>query len=287
MGKIISKSRLKDYFKNKFLKKILETSSVNSSMSLMSKDSIWFYSQMKSGTTYTIIFLINYINEINDLNLSKKDIFNILPFLHSFESRAKSNSISKIREEQRNILNGTELGYFLHTHVNIEDFSRKRILMTRNPLDYIISCYFFHYVNRGINTSLDKVWKDILTRYISSHNSQLRISQEQPETTLFLHYEDIMKKPNHVFAELVRFLGLKLDHKSICSAILKSQKDEVKKIENAGGKAIVAGEGFIAKSFVRSGQVGEWKEYIDDSLKKKIVEFLKSEGVELSDFTFE
>lgn len=248
-------------------------------ISIMSMDSVWFYSQMKSGTTYTIIFLINYLNEISKSELSKKDIFDILPYFHSVLNVINNNTPSQIREQQDKLIENIDFPYFLHTHKMIDDFSKKRILMSRNPLDYLISSYHYHYVNRGKKTPLTKAWKHILDEFIEQHKHQQSILEKQPNTTLYLQYEDVVTQPEQEFKRLVDFLALPYDEDLFQLAIQKSQKKEVQKIEKEGGSMIVALKEHKQESFIRSGKIGEWEDYLSGKLKDDVFNYLKNNHI--------
>ena len=197
-------------------------------LSAISRDSVWFYSQMKSGTTYTIIFLINYLNLVSKKGFTSKDVYEILPYFHSINAAIDRTSVSKIREEQRRLIEGVTNKYFLHTHDQIIDFSEKRVLLNRNPLDYLVSSYYFWYVNRGKKDSIEDVYKRILDRYIINYNNHERILKEQPNTTLSIMYEELIRKPELIFTQLVNFLGYEYDSGLLTEAVELSQKKKIK-----------------------------------------------------------
>ncbi|MEP3351530.1 MAG: sulfotransferase domain-containing protein [Marinomonas sp.] len=256
-------------------------------ISQMSRDSVWFYSQMKSGTTYVIIFLLNYINNLQRLSFDKKIIFELLPYFHSIEVQLNKHSPSEIREMQRAVLSGLDFDCFLHTHKNIIDFSDKRIFITRNPFDYLISRHFFHYLNRGNKKDLSYVWREVLEKFVITHKSQVEMSLSQPDTTLMLNYESLILSPKEKFIKILEFLNLECDNDLIELSLSQSKISEVKKIEDVGGKPIVAGENFQAKSFIRSGDIGDWKNYISDDLRVEIEKWLNSRGVRVDNFIIE
>ncbi|WP_299495473.1 sulfotransferase domain-containing protein [uncultured Shewanella sp.] len=254
-------------------------------LSSLSKDNVWFYSQMKSGTTYTINFLINYFS------LQSKQEYNIelikskLSFFHSTHQVIKHVSPSKIISEQGSILKEYDFSLIVHTHENIIDYSKQRILMTRNPLDYITSSYFFHYKNRGSHKSIHQLWKKLADPYIKNHQAQMKILSEQPETTLLIKYECLIKKPEQVFHKLLSFLNVDVNNDILLKSIDLSSKKSVKKMESLTGKAIIASpEKFKGSSFIRSGKVGDWKEHMDTKLSNKILDYLEVNGVNKENF---
>jgi len=67
-----------------------------------------------------------------------------------------------------------------------------------------------------------------------------------------------------------------------------SSKKEVKKMERERGEAIVKKDGINFKgSFVRSGEVGEWKSYFNDKDINNIRNYLAESGIDYDDFIYE
>lgn len=276
-----------DSFRKSKIEKAQKINEKNNYMTLLSRDGVWFYSQMKSGTTYTIIFLINYINELYELELKDKDIFDILPFFHSTDITVMKTSPYELIQKQQSINPKNQLPLFIHTHHPILDFSQKRVLMTRNPLDYLVSSYFYFYVNRSKKVKIDKVWKKIIDRYIVNDREFTKILNNQAESSILIKYENLIQNPVKTFSEIVSHLDFPLAHEKIQSAVEKSQKKEIKNIEKAGNKPLVASSAFKASSFIRSGEIGDWKNHISIQLTTEIKAYLISEGIDISDNQFE
>ena len=260
---------------------------VYNELSKMSKESVWFFSQMKSGTTYTVIFLINYLSLLKKESPSKSQLSSILPYFHSLENRLlESYSLNSIMDKQKSLFSGNLDSYVLHTHNNFESHSEKTVIITRNPLDYLVSSYFYHYVNRNNSILLNDCYKQILKLYIEVYEYQENIISDKSKKSLKLVYENLIPNPEFYFKELVNFIGLSYDAKILEEAILLSSKDNVKKIEDQKGSAIIAPPSYNAKSFIRSGKIGDWQEYMDDKLKNEVINFLNLSGVKTEEFIY-
>ena len=279
-------NKIKKMLRNRTDKK-LEKMQQELLLSSLTKDNVWFYSQMKSGTTYTINFLINYFVLQNKQEYNIELIKSKLLFFHSTHQIIKHVSPSKIISEQGRILKGYDFSLFIHTHGNLVDYSKRRILMTRNPLDHITSNYFYLYKNRGSNKSIHQLWKKLADLYIKNHQAQMKILLEQPETTILIKYECLIEKPEHVFHKLLSFLNVDVNNDFLLKSIDLSSKKSVKKMESLTGKAIIASpEKFKGSSFIRSGKVGDWKEHMDTKLSKKILDYIEVNGVNKEMFSY-
>ncbi|CAH6795032.1 putative Sulfotransferase domain-containing protein [Vibrio chagasii] len=259
---------------NKEIKKNFD----NSRLELLTKDGIWFYSLMKSGTTYTINFLINYINiHYNNSKepVSKSD----LVFFHSVNNR---NSMpGNIISRQDTILSKVKYKTFIHTHFGINSFAEKNIFILRNPLDYIVSAYFWFYKDRERDEPISEVWRKLADDFIKTYKFQVN---ERNSDCFSLRYEDIVSGSS--FIDLLEYLELEFNKSSYDKALLFSSKDYVKRMEK-GASPIIGGHKVKRDSFIRSGQVGDWKSYIDEKLKLEILTYIENHGVDVTSFRYE
>lgn len=279
--------------KNKFIhRKHLEYFRIyNNSLVLLSEDSIWVYTLMKSGTTYTLLFLANYINYLaGNRNAVSFDEMQSKFILHSLDGKIKEIDIELYLKEFRELKETVIKKRIIHTH---EFFNStlwdKNISLYRNPLDFIISKYYYFYINRGLKVSHPrKIYKELLDHFIITYNHQLDLKKNYPEKVLSVAYEDLMKSPKETFKNLISFMGLKIDNYGIEHAMKFSSKKEVKKMERERGEAIVKKDGINFKgSFVRSGEVGEWKSYFNDKDINNIRNYLAESGIDYDDFIYE
>lgn len=252
--------------------------------------SVWLHTLMKSGTTYTLLFLANYLNYVyGDKKRVDYDKMVGEFFWHSFESTMFRKDLGRFLRDHFFSTHSQEIGFngVIHSHLDLNsDNWKKAICLYRNPLDYVISSYFFHYINRGIKVSHPReILIPKLEEFISAYKIQLKIIDKRPDDVIHVAYEDLIRFPEQTFHRLISFLEIEVDENAIAYAIDASSKKRVQQMESQRGQAIVQNSGTAFQgSFVRSGKVGEWKEYFNDDDLAMIQAHLSNRGVELSKF---
>lgn len=264
----------------------------NSLLSTLSNNSIWIYSLMKSGTTYTALFLSNYFNYLyGDKRGVDFDRMNKEYCVHSLEGKLKPEMLQKMLNENLFFNNKfNDYNGLFTTHVPIKgDLWNKNISLYRNPLDFIISSYFFHYINRGQEISHPReIIKEKIKNFSKTIISQKAIKKKYSNKVYRLSYEELMKKPEQTFTKMINFLELESDLNAIAFAMEYSSKKKVKEMEKKRGEAIVKQDGVnFSGSFVRSGKIGEWKEYFDDEDLKRIDHEMHKYDLSLNEFVLE
>ena len=187
-------TKIESYFKNKYENKIL------------------IYGFPKSGNTWVRFLIYNYLNLLNNINVTK------------------TISFDKLNELQNNVMDrGTTFynkkGYpiIYRTHkIFVKPYLLfdKRIFIHRNPLDTLISSYYF-YKNREIPFSGDdKKYRDLLfdinfyVRYkledwINFYTQSVKYAH------LNINYSDIISNPHRILLKIVEFLDLEVNKKFI------------------------------------------------------------------------
>lgn len=255
----------------------------------LSIDNIWIYTLMKSGTTYSLVFLANYLNNIyGDKSLVNFDRMQSDFFLHSADNQVNKSHIGELINNKNKI--SDKIPTIVHTHTMIQSsLWAKNISLSRNPLDYIISCYFFHHINRGEHIDHPRiVMGKMLKTFIETYTNQINITKKHPEKSILKSYEELMQSPQEVFTEIIHFLGLEYNEEAVIQSMENASKKNIKKMEETRGESIVVRPGIEFKgSFIRSGKIGEWKEYFNDKDLKKIEAILNNENLSLNHFTLE
>lgn len=241
----------------------------------------WVYSLKKSGTTYTLLVLANYLSRLS--GREENTAFDEMPefgVIHSIERKLLNSALVEA------VLRQNPDRTAIHTHKFVPAAYRKAILLMRNPLDYLVSSYFFHYKHRGIEVPIMKTVAKSISKYAEVHRNQTELLRQRPEDTLLLFYEDLINKPEASFESVVRHLCWPLDHATLQSSMAASSKDKVKETEERLGGAIVASGNYRAKSFIRSGEIGEWRAHFSRNEADSIRKQLKAQGIDPEDVRF-
>ena len=287
------KKQVKNLLLGKFIKNSLELQKTvyeNCIVSL-SEDSVWIYTLMKSGTTYSLLFLANYLNYLNGGRTRVSyDEMQLKFILHSMDVKIRNEKIEPFLKEHKKLTDETQFPRIIHTHSFIpSNLWSKNICLYRNPLDFIISGYYYFYINRGINISHPlKIYKELLDHFLTTYKQQVILKERYPDKVLLISYEKLMASPKEVFQKMIEFIGLPCDETGVLQAMEFSSKKQVKEMEKERGEAIVKKDGIkFSGSFVRSGKIGEWKEYFNENDLTEIKNYLSQFEVELDDFTIE
>jgi hypothetical protein len=160
--------------------------------------------------------------------------------------------------------------------------------MYRNPLDALVSRYFYFYVNREDpdSVALDDVIDLEIPSWSWHYESVRRV--ERFKNLKRECYERLVRDTHDTSAEIIRFCQIRLDEVVLARAIASSAADNVRKDEQAHGLAqgnLVAVN--MTESFIRSGQIGEWKSYLTDAHLARIERLLHAERISLDEFILE
>ena len=258
----------------------------------LSNNAVWIYTLMKAGTTYTALFLSNYFNYIfGDKQPVDFDTMNKNFCIHSFMGKIKQHKIRVADLYKTNYFFSKRLGGYegmFTTHEEIKGaLWQKCICLNRNPLDYIISSYFFHYVNRGIKLEHPrKILQEKIHEFSKVVASQVALKEKHGDKVLIASYEDLTTNSSDVFRKIIGFLDLQFDPDAFDFALKYSSKDSVQKMEKKRGEAIVKPDGAkFSGSFIRSGKIGEWQDYFNDSDVELANNIMKAYNLDINNFT--
>lgn len=256
-------------------------------------NSIYLTTLPKSGTTYTLHFLANYIKGIltkrgsTDLPPVNFSTLNNHYFFHSFESRIKEPGalIQLSRHDKIQKATNHKFNTLVHTHEVLTESPWSRcIILRRNPLDFLISAHNFWYTKRGIGTSNPmENYKIILEKYSKVVLKQNLILKNRPNDSTLFNYENLVTNPHDTFRKMLVFLEIEIFEELIEEAIINSSAKEIKKFEKATGGAIVADPQKFKGSFIRSGKTGEWKDTFTKDELDVLHRYLSKLGVGVSE----
>jgi len=140
------------------------------------------------------------------------------------------------------------------------------IYLVRNPLDLVLS--YAHHENRSVDEMIAAM--SDTDRYLLAHENQLRRTLPQKILSWGLHtkswlkcsnlkivrYEDLSDNPVKIFEEILLHLGIRAEKQRVRTAVENASFQNLKHQESIYG---FKERHASAKSFFRSGTVGEWK----------------------------
>ena len=266
-------NRLIDYYGVKNLglsEKQIETCMINRQ--------IWYFSKMKTGTTFICNTLAFYNAEINKLD--NVDFNNIALGGIGRGVGTNENVLRDLLQFQlitcKNVL--------IHTHESRPNATPQiLILSTRNALDYAVSNFFFHFKNRTLreNVSVDDALPKIIHGYCNTHKAQLE-AHSRIEKTLFIKYEDLMENQFTVLNNIIQKIYKSCDHKALKKAISRASMQSLKSFEDKQGFATIAPKAvFKERHFVRSGKIGEGENFFTSKQKDFIKKQLEKAKITL------
>ncbi|KKL62681.1 hypothetical protein LCGC14_2182800, partial [marine sediment metagenome] len=155
--------------------------------------------------------------------------------------------------------------------------AKKVLFLYRNPLDFLISWYYFKHKNRlgdkALYTHPREVIDYALPHYMGMYNAMRGIPK--------ISYEDLKRHTRTTFAFALGMLSVPIDHNKIDKAIEFSTLERVRKEE---AKDDFPFPKLNITSRYRSGEIGEWKEYFNKTDKEYIEWVLNKNGIYLKEF---
>lgn len=237
-------------------------------------NNIWFFSQPKSGTTKLCNTIAFYNAEVMNIkNYSFEDI----PKLGVGRGLMKNfETIEKLIEFKIK----SNLYYLIQSHWPIPDANPKLLIMsTRNVFDQCESAYHFFYKNRIrknkvlVDDALPLLIEDYSNTYLAQKNIK-----DQFKSTIIFDYNEIKENIFECTIKILKCLYEEVNEQKLNKAIKNSSLESVSNHEKKYGALKVARESeFLAKSFIRSGEIGQGEkffsnkqiEYIEKKLKEK------------------
>ena len=261
MGKNNFKLKMINWIKNKYY--LYNNYKVISSFfSTRSEEKILLYGYPKSGNTWLRLLLYNYMTLI-----LKKNIYDTISFdrLNELQNNILDRSHTFIPEE------GYPLFYRTHrSYMRSYDLFDKKIFIHRNPLDTLISSYYF-YKNRDISFlgepehvrqqlhNINFYVKYKIKSWIHFYFDSLE------RADLVINYSDLRNDCKHTLQQLLFFLEWKIDSKKTKQAVVLSSIDNVRKMGLKYNQGYGNGpkDGSFKGKFLRSGQEGQFHQELD------------------------
>ena len=251
---------------------------------IIANGEIWLFSQMKTGTTFLCNVLAFYNANINGLhNIHFGNIENAGIGRGSGIYSSTLSGLMKFRRDHRAHI-------LIHTHNYLPNCAPEFLVCTtRNPMDYAVSYYYFHYINRkNINNMvIDDVLPKIINNFIKTYKMQSEAAKKC-EKVIKIRYEELMTDTSNTISNLIRQIYTVNDESAIQKAIKHASPENLKRFEREQGQAIVAKAGTLKKQhFIRSGKIGEGKDFFTIEQQQLIANMLEVENIPISgDFNF-
>lgn len=256
----------------------------NINNSLNSKDAILLASIQKSGTHWFRYLFANYYMLLEKKNSNPVTYDQLESKLFPNNREYVKDGKVKYKNSEQNLQKyGFSDFLWQHRMSDLSSFKGKIILLYRNPLDYIISRYFYkkdlyqQYANPSDCIFLiDKYAK----RYV-----KIKDFVKQNNRGMMISYEELKVNTELVFGVILKWLGFPF-YNDLCSqAVQFSSLKTIKKEEQSRNKPIVGAtkSGF----FVRDGSIGQWKNYLYENHLSEIENILNEHKIELREFILE
>ncbi|MBL0885867.1 sulfotransferase domain-containing protein [Myceligenerans indicum] len=259
--------------------------------SLHQDDVVTIATIQKSGTHWMRFFLTNYArcldNPGEDRPISYKEL------LRDYYG---NNRWQFFREaEPYRVPSGLLAGHGI-SDVTMQHFSGqfdpfvfspgKKIMLYRNPLDYVISLFHYTIKQRPQNRGRAEHPRDVIVSMLDTYSKHYLTldAYRDDETTFVAAYEDLKEDPAGRFRDVVRFLGLPLEEEAVDRALALSDISTIHAMEDKAGRSMVVKlDGY----FTRDGSIGQWKQFFDDKDVAVAASVLDGYGIDLETFTVE
>ncbi len=274
------------------------------------QDAMVLSSMEKSGTNYVRLFLTNYI--YNSLSGAKEfekieydrmhnELFkNIRYFIISRETPfypptiplrfSNQVSYSDFMYDHGCFLDKADNNTLITKLSGFRLTPKKTLFLYRNPYDILISRFFYFFKNRIGRQDQKQHPRELIDtempRFARKYANMKRRSSTDSGYEL-IAYEDLKLHTEKAFTLILHHFELPIDLPLLHFSIEAASAKSVKETENRMGKAIHGPKTGLSGSFVRSGNIGQWKEYFNQQDKEKINQILKNHSIDISEFILE
>ena len=237
-------------------------------------------SMTKSGSHYLLCIIGNYINKlyfkqnqrisITDL---KKTIWNT-----NLYNRNLINDLDKLENFYFKFF------WFLHDYesMRVHYLNCKKVIhLYRNPFDCLTSNYFFFIKKRKLKVEILDYIDDYMPKYIRSY--QIMKKYKNKNNILSISYEELIQNTKKTLETLLFFLNFEINSDLLEKALADSTKDQlIREEKNYSLKNLVSPK--VDTSFVRSGEIGNFKNNLSSLEIDKIKKYLNKHNIKEKEF---
>ncbi len=263
----------------------------------MPKSIIWLASYPKSGNTWLRLVLFNYLFNLDEpapINQAHRIGPSDASATLYHQAAGRKFDVSDARETLKyrtkviatHAANGADVNFMKTHNANImiektslipSPHSRGALYVIRDPADMLVS--FAHHFSTTPERSVDAIDSDshtifadkartVVPQYLGRWSDHVRSWVDgKALNTHVMRYEDMQADPVATFGAALRYIGAPEDPERLTRAIRFSSFDEAKKQEEDHGFVEKPKD---AKSFFRSGKVGEGREKLPQDLIDRI-----------------
>jgi hypothetical protein len=242
----------------------------------------------KSGTNYCKALLANYFSIVYSRATAKVSHDEVKQLFPNYRA-AYIQGTSSYRPPS-SLMRATPYDDIVHGHSTrmVQFFSGKIVFLYRNPLDVIVSRYYYSFKYRKEQSSAAEhprdVMRPILQEYIE-HYAFMKEHCRRRHNAIMISYEDMMEFPLSTFHILLNWLNIPIEQKALQTALAFSSFAAAREEEKNGGT--IAKTKDFTGLFTRSGKIGQWKQYFNDEDLKNIRETLAAAAINLESFVIE
>ena len=240
----------------------------------------------KSGTHYAQSFFLNYFNSYNKYLATGS-----LETLEPLNIRTTSQMV-KSRNFYMEDIEQYEPCQLDFSNYPIKNFTRQHGMiylnkedlyicaLYRNPLDYLISAYFFFFTKKHGEFSLQNFTENLqiyIEKFVERYTSIRVLAKEQNSSKTFISsYEMLVENPKLTYKSMLKRFGLGYSEAFIDWVIEASSYESANEVgmDSKSEKNLLA----------RSGKIGQWRDYLDSSTVNYIAKELLKHNISLSEF---
>lgn len=257
---------------------------------ITAEDTILLLTHQKAGTHWLRYFFANYVRLLANPDTSEAVSYRELQ--DELEPNRPSYIIVGRRAYTDPDPRWGSIGFrdFMFDHVGKQLhpahlFLGPRILLHRNPLDYLISIFFYNYEYRKASAGRYSHPREVMNRelagYCAAYKQLVRLRTDTARD-YWISYESLWRDPSAQFSSMVQWVAGKVDEAALARAVDYSDVTVVRRSEEARGKAIVAD--LVGGYFTRDGSIGQWRKWLTSEDVDRARSILDEAGLSLESF---